>query len=649
MHRIADYALLGDCHSAALVSRDGSIDWACFPRFDSPAVFCRILDARRGGSFGVAPEGSFQSTRRYLEDTNVLVTTFTTPRGVLEVVDCMPVYPGGGARGTHVGTRHALLRRVRCLSGEVRVRVVVSPRFEYGAFVPRPRLTSWRTAELVGGADALWVTATHPLVARDDALRAKWMLRAGEEAWVEVAWTPSFVERSSEDAADRDTFHQRLEDTLTFWRTWIARCAYTGAHARAVRRSALTLKALTYAPTGALVAAPTTSLPEEPGGVRNWDYRYTWLRDASLTLISLLVLGYRDEADAFRHWLRRTSAGRPEDVQIMYGIQGHRLLPEVELSHLAGHGGARPVRVGNGAVKQLQLDVPGELLEAAWLYVRAGGPMSRTNWAFLSGLVEEVCVRWRLPDQGLWEIRDEPRHFVHSKLLCWVALDRALRLARARGLPAPLSRWARERAALRRYLLECAEGGWFPQARGLDAADASTLQIPALGFLPVAHPLVRRTVRVVRERLESDGLLYRYHARDGLAGGEGTFLLCSFWLVDVLAHAGEWDEAEAVLSRLLSLANDVGLYAEEAVPGTGEALGNFPQAFTHMALVSTCAQLSAVYSAAWRPSPERACDFAGFALEYLLARRHGRLDRPAAPSSSASSLVFLRQGPTAHE
>ncbi|HZI10258.1 MAG TPA: glycoside hydrolase family 15 protein, partial [Myxococcus sp.] len=352
MRRIADYALLGDCHSAALVGRDGSIDWACFPRFDSPAVFCRILDARKGGSFGVAPEGSFRSSRAYLEDTNVLVTTFTTPRGVLEVVDCMPVFPGGG-QGTHVGSRHALLRRVRCLAGEVRVRVVVTPRFEYGAFVPRTRLTSWRTAEMVGGADALYVTATHPLVAREDALRARWVLRAGEEAWVEAAWTPSFVERTAADAPDRADFRQRLEDTLTFWRTWIARCAYTGEHARAVRRSALTLKALTYAPTGALVAAPTTSLPEDPGGVRNWDYRFTWLRDASLTLISLLVLGYRDEADAFRNWLRRTSAGRAADVQIMYGIQGHRLLPEVELSHLEGHMGSRPVRIGNGAVKQL--------------------------------------------------------------------------------------------------------------------------------------------------------------------------------------------------------------------------------------------------------------------------------------------------------
>ncbi|TQF17893.1 glycoside hydrolase family 15 protein [Myxococcus llanfairpwllgwyngyllgogerychwyrndrobwllllantysiliogogogochensis] len=628
MRRIADYALLGDCHSAALVGRDGSIDWACFPRFDAPAVFCRILDARRGGSFGVSPEGPFTATRAYVEDTNVLATTFTTSRGVLEVVDCMPVSPGASG-GTSVSTRHALLRRVRCLDGEVRVRAVVAPRFEYGAFVPRVRLTSWRTAEVVGGADALWIAATHPLMAHESALRARWTLRAGDEAWIEAAWTPSFVERVPTDAPGPADFRRRLEDTLTFWRTWIGRCEYTGEHARAVRRSALTLKALTYAPTGALVAAPTTSLPEELGGSRNWDYRFTWLRDASLTLISLLVLGYREEADAFRYWLRRTSAGRAEDVQIMYGIQGHRLMPEVELSHLSGHAGSRPVRIGNGAVKQLQLDVPGELLEATWLYARAGGPVTPSNWAFLSGLVEEVCRRWRLPDQGLWEMRDAPRHFIHSKLLCWVALDRGLRLARERGLPVPLVRWAREREALRRYLMECAADGWFPQSRGSDVADASTLLVPALGFLPLAHPLVRGTVRRVRERLESGGLLYRYLAPDGLSGGEGAFLLCSFWLVDVLAHEGRREDAEVLLSRLLGLANDVGLYAEEAVPLTGEALGNFPQAFTHMALVSSCAQLSAVHALEQRRPPEQPRDFAAVALEHLLESR-GRLGREAA-------------------
>jgi GH15 family glucan-1,4-alpha-glucosidase len=617
--RIDDYALLGNCHSAALVGRDGSIDWACFPRFDSPAVFCRILDVRQGGAFRVGPEGPFQSTRRYIDDTNVLVTTFTTSAGVLEVTDCMPIRLGR-TQGPGVGTRHSLLRRLRCVGGEVPVRVVVAPRFEYGAFVPSIRLTSARTAELVGGADALWVTATRPLVAYEKALRARWLLRAGDEAWVEVAWTPSLIERTPEQMPDLARLRQRLEETVSFWRSWIARCSYEGEYVREVHRSALVLKALTYVPSGAIVAAPTTSLPEEPGGVRNWDYRYTWLRDTTLTLISLMLLGYQDEAVAFRRWLGRTSAGRVEDLQIMYDIRGHRLLPELELAHLAGHRGSRPVRIGNGAVKQLQLDIFGEMLEAAWLYAKMGGPVTPGTWAFLRQLVDVVCARWRQPDQGLWEIRDEPRHFIHSKLLCWVALDRAVRIARARRFPAPVGRWTREREQLREYLLrEGGRNGWFAQAVGSDRADASVLQLPALGFIPVAHPLMSHTVGVVRQRLEKDGLLYRYHAPDGLRGGEGAFLLCSFWMHDVLVHSGRTQEAEALLRRLLRLANDVGLYAEEAVPGTGEALGNFPQAFTHMALVASCAQLSAARRFQL-PRPG-AYDFADFALTYHLGRR----------------------------
>ena len=617
--RIDDYALLGDCHSAALVGRDGSIDWACFPRFDSPAVFCRLLDVRRGGSFGVSPEGTFHSTRRYLEDTNVLVTTFTTPTGVLELTDCMPVRPGL-SRGARVGTRHSLLRRLRCLGGEVKARVVVSPRFEYGAFVPRIRFTSPHAAELLGGADALWVTATHPLSGNDTALRARWPLKAGDEAWVEAAWTPSLVERGPAELPDLAMMRRRLEETVAFWREWISHCAYDGEYTRAVRRSALVLKALTYAPSGAIIAAPTTSLPEEPGGERNWDYRYTWLRDTALTLISLMLLGYQEEALAFRYWLTRTSAGRAEDIQIMYGIRGHRLLPEVELTHLEGHRGSRPVRIGNGAVKQLQLDVFGEMLEGAWLFSKMGLRLMPGDWDFLSRLVEDVCERWREPDQGLWEIRDEPRHFLHSKLLCWVALDRAIRIARARRFPAPVGRWMRERALLRRYLLDAgARHGWFSQAVDSDNADASVLQLPALGFLPATHPMVSRTVAIIRQRLERDGLLYRYDSPDGLRGGEGTFLLCSFWLHDVLVHSGRTGEAEGLLRHLLSLSNDVGLYGEEAVPGTGEALGNFPQAFTHMALVASCAQLSAA-RAFPLPRPG-AYDYADFALTYHLGKR----------------------------
>jgi GH15 family glucan-1,4-alpha-glucosidase len=366
------------------------------------------------------------------------------------------------------------------------------------------------------------------------------------------------------------------------------------------------------------VAAPTTSLPEEIGGERNWDYRYTWIRDATLTLISLFELGFSDEALAFKGWLERTGAGRPLDLQIMYGICGERSLPELQLPHLAGHRDSAPVRIGNGAVKQLQLDCYGQLLQAAWLFRKAGGELTDDNWAFLAGLADVVCDRWRQPDQGIWEIRDDPRHFIHSKLNCWVALDRAVRIATSGDLPAPLEEWTRERDLLHAYLLEeGAADGWFGQAVGFPVADASTLLVPALGLLPTTHPAVLKTIEVVRRDLTQDGLVHRYLAPDGLPGGEGAFLLCSFWLVDCLVHAGQVDEGAELLERLLGLANDVGLFAEEAAVHTGEALGNFPQAFTHMAMVSSCAHLSAARRGLL-PSGGEAYDYAELALDRLL-------------------------------
>ncbi len=617
MNHIVDYALLGDCHSAALVGRDGSIDWACFPRFDSPAVFCKALDPE-GGAFTVTPDAVNRVSRHYLDGTNVLVTTFDTGEGTLEVTDCMPVEAPDPAFPSRVRARRAILRRLSCTGGRVEVAVRVAPRYEYGAFVPRLRVQKSGLGEAVGGADALWVDATRPIRIVDEALGGDWSMEKGEEAWIETSWTPSHEEAPGERGGK--AMRRRLDDTIAFWRTWIAGCRYDGEHAEEVLRSALVLKALTYAPSGALVAAPTTSFPEEIGGERNWDYRYTWIRDATLTLISLFELGFRGEAEAFKEWLERHGAGRPQDLQIMYGICGERMLPELELPHLQGHRGSRPVRIGNGAVKQLQLDCYGQLLEAAWLFRKAGGELTDDNWAFLIGLADIVMERWREPDQGIWEIRDDPRHFTHSKLNCWVALDRAVKIATTFGMSAPVAEWTRERDLLRDYLLEeSAADGWFGQAVGFPVADASTLLVPALGLLPSNHPLVLKTIEVVRRDLaHDDGLVHRYLAPDGVSGGEGAFLLCSFWLVDCLVHAGFVDEGAALLDKLMSLANDVGLFAEEADTSTGEALGNFPQAFTHMALVSSCAHLSAARRSQL-PTDGEPHDYSELALDRLLA------------------------------
>jgi GH15 family glucan-1,4-alpha-glucosidase len=621
-NRIGDYALLGDCHSAALVGRDGSVDWACFPRFDSPSVFARLLDDHRGGSLQTRPAGIRSTARAYVEDTNVLVTTFTCDTGVLELTDCMPIGRLDPDDITAVASREAILRRLRCIAGTVNVGVAIAPRFEYGDLVPLFRLTSDQTGAIVGGANALWVTATERLDWQQEALSGDWHLEAGQEAWLEVKWTPSNM-RPAINVPSPETFQRRLDDTIAYWKEWLSRCWYEGDYVAEVRRSALTLKALTYAPTGAVVAAPTTSLPEQIGGVRNWDYRFTWIRDATLTLTALFVLGFTDEADAFKLWMQRTSAGRGRDLQIMYGIAGERLLPEVVLDHLEGHRGSTPVRIGNAAARQTQLDMYGQILQAAYLYAKAEGRLTPGDWLFLSELAHLVVERWDRRDRGIWEFRGTPRHFTHSKVNCWMALDRAVRLAERIGLPAPVPRWRTVRDRIRDWLLaEAAPDGWFRQAAEVDAPDAATLLIPAFGMLPTTHPVVRRTIDVVRNELAHDGLVHRYLVEDGLPGQEGAFLLCSFWLLDCLVHAGEIAEAEALLDKLLGLANDVGLFAEEADPSTGEALGNVPQAFTHMALVNSCAHLSAAKRG---DVPfEGAHDYAELALDRLLQAR-GRL------------------------
>jgi GH15 family glucan-1,4-alpha-glucosidase len=611
VNRIEDYALIGDCHSAALVGRDGAIDWGCFPRFDSPSVFAKVLDAARGGHFTVAPYGGGPSTSRaYMPDTNVLVTTFQTPSGVLELTDFM---------ATSVHQHHTIVRRARCIGGSIDVEMTCAPRFEYGLFSPGFIQRGPYAAEIVGGADALDLRCSHPVERLPSAIIARWSLGEGEQAWMELTWRPghSDAPQPIDPAALAERSSNALDDAVEFWRNWLTQCWYEGDHAEFVHRSALALKAMTYSPTGALVAAPTSSLPEFIGGPRNWDYRFTWIRDATLTLTSLFVLGFREEASAFKRWLERACAGRPQDLQIMYGIGGERALPERDLLHLSGHRDSAPVRVGNGAVMQLQLDSYGQILEAAWLYRKAGGELTHENWGFLAALADVVCMRWHLPDNGIWEIRDEPRHFTHSKLHCWIALDRAIRIAGMSGKTIP-DHWTREREALRSYILnDCAPEGWLHQAAGYGVPDAATLLVPASGLISTMDPLSQRTIEVIRRQLEQDGLIYRYLTPDGLEGGEGAFLLCSFWLVDCLTFSGRLEEAEELLNKLIGMANDVGLFAEEVDVRSGEALGNFPQAFSHMALVLSCAHLEAGKQGLIPPGPH---DYAEFALDHLVAR-----------------------------
>ena len=613
---IGDYGVIGDCHSLALIGRDGSIDWCCFPRFDSPSVLARVLDPDRGGRFSIAPaEPVVDVERSYLPATNVLATRFTTASGVLEVTDCMPLAPFDPSRPADVTTRHSILRRLRVLGGRVTANVLLDPRPEYGVVRPRFTRTSDTSWSIIGGPDALWVRATRPVEGDENGVAASWSMTDGDEELIEMAWTPAAEQPSTGAADTRAALGTRLTETISFWEDWFAGCcSYDGEHARKVHRSALVLKALTYAPTGAVVAAGTTSLPEWIGEGRNWDYRFTWIRDATLTLASLMILGSIGEAAAFKGWLERTAAGRPEDLQIMYRITGERLLPEVELAHLAGHRGSQPVRVGNGAAGQVQLDSYGQLLEAAQGFAAAGGELTASNGEFLSRVADLAVARWREPDQGIWEIRDEPRHFVHSKLNCWVALDRAARLARTGLVTGPVEQWERERDLLADWLrTEGSPDGWFVQAGGRSVADAATLLVPALGFLPVGHPDVARTVETVTRDLSDGILVHRYLDADGLAGKEGAFLLCSFWLLDCLTHAGRLDEADELLDSLLGFSNDVGIYSEMIDPTTGEALGNTPQAFTHMAVVTSAEALTAARQGRL-PPPDEAYAFAMAAL-----------------------------------
>jgi len=581
---IRDYALIGDAHTAALVSTDGSIDWLCWPRFDSPAVLCRLLDARRGGWFQIRPARDFKVKREYDGPTAVLATTFETEGGRFRLTDFMPVERlTESHRGEDIAAVQCVHRLVEGLGGSVEVELTFRPTFDF-ALAPCDIQTREGGAVARSGKECLVLSCPLPLeVDEEGVVRARFRVREGERVWVTLYYngSPAALPRTDCDA--------ELERTRRYWDKWWCDCRYEGPYRDLVRRSALTLKLLTYEPTGALVAAPTTSLPEKIGGLRNWDYRYTWLRDSALTLYALQLLGYEEEAADFFGWLDRLCITcRDHQLQIMYTIDGKSELPERELTHLEGYRGSRPVRVGNAAFGQKQLDVYGEVLDAAHLYhERTRRPVRAEWWDELSFMADETVRRWREPDHGIWEVRGEKRHFLHSKLMCWVALDRAVRLAADLDGhdPAP---WAKTRDEIRRAILE--EGydekvGAFTQSFGGSALDASALVIPLTGFLPATDPRVLSTAERIRERLTSHGLVYRYLTDDGLPDGEATFAMCSFWLAENVALQGRVEEARELFERVTSYASDTGLFAEEIEPSSGELLGNYPQGFTHLALI----------------------------------------------------------------
>ncbi|RLV08158.1 glucoamylase [Streptomyces griseocarneus] len=585
--RIEDYALIGDLQTAGLVGRDGSVDWLCLPRFDSPACFATLLGDEENGHWRIAPEGAGECARRgYLEDSLVLETVWETDDGTVKVVDFMP----------QRDRMPDVVRIVEGVSGSVAMLSVLRLRFDYGCVVPWVRRSGGHRVA-VAGPDSVWLRSEPPVhtYGRDFSTRSEFTVSAGEKVAFVLSWHPSHEPRP-----ERTDPYEALRSSLADWREWAARCTYRGPHRAAVLRSLITLKALTYAPTGGIVAAPTTSLPEEIGGVRNWDYRYCWLRDSALTLGALLTAGYADEARAWRDWLLRAAAGDPADLQIMYGLGGERRLPEAELAWLPGYERSAPVRIGNNAVRQLQLDVYGEVIDSLHTTRRWGLSVEPHAWNIQRCLMEFLREHWREPDQGLWEVRGPRRHFVHSKVMAWVAADRSVRaLEDDPELKGDLAGWREMRDEVHREV--CEEGydpgrRTFTQSYGSRELDAATLLIPRVGFLPPDDPRVLGTVDAVRRELTHEGLVRRYSVDgrpvDGLPGGEGVFLVCSFWLADALHLTGRTDEARELFARLLSLRNDVGLLAEEYDPQARRQLGNFPQAFSHIGLVGTALALA---------------------------------------------------------
>ncbi|MFF3500438.1 glycoside hydrolase family 15 protein [Streptomyces sp. NPDC003247] len=589
---VAEHGLIGDLSTVALVGTDGTIDWYCCPCFDSPSVFASILDTERGGAFALGAAVPARTKQFYFPDTNVLITRFFTEDGVGEVQDFMPVTGRDGVEAE----RHRLIRRVVCVRGSLPFRVRVAPRFAYGARAHTLRMTD---DVAVFASDDLSLALTATVAMETDGLdaHAEFKLVEGESAVFALDQVGGEV---TPRGCARAEAEEQFNATVAYWRHWLAASRYRGRWREMVHRSALTLKLLTYAPTGAIVAAPTTSLPEQLGGDRNWDYRYVWVRDAAFCVYALLRLGFTDEAEAFMEFVTRHISpgdGRPSGpLQIMYGIDGRTDLPESELTHLGGHHGSAPVRIGNAAAEQLQLDIYGALIDSIYLYDKWARPVSSDQWDDVCALVEWVCDHWDQPDEGIWETRGGRKNFLYSRLMCWVAIERAIRMAHRRGLPADLPRWQECRDTIYRRIHS---RGWSPSRRAFvqhedgEVLDAAVLMMPLTKFIAPTDPKWLSTLDALTHDLVSDSLVYRYDplaSPDGLHGAEGTFSICSFWYVEALVHAGRLDEARLAFEKMLTYANHLGLYAEE-ISHTGEQQGNFPQAFTHLALISAAFNL----------------------------------------------------------